>query len=145
MSYKASYNTQVCKKENDYRIQFETDSYEKFKVIEAACRAVIDDVPKGCIAEEKCVKPCDGGDFSWAIKALKEGKAVRRKGWNGKNQFVQIAHSISYSRSGLRFNPMHKNIGNRALVFVGTSGEQMGWLASQADMLADDWELAETL
>lgn len=62
MSYKASYNTQVCKKENDYRIQFETDSYEKFKVIEAACRAVIDDTPKGCVAEEKCVKPCDGAD-----------------------------------------------------------------------------------
>ena len=138
-----SYNTQIYKDEKDYRIQFMTDSYETFKKIEAACRAEIDDTPKGCIAENECVKPCDGEDFSWAIKALKEGKAVRRKGWNGKNQFVQIAHSISYCRSGLRFNPEHKNIGNRAIVFVGTSGEQVGWLASQADMLADDWELAK--
>ena len=31
----------------------------------------------------------------------------------------------------------------QALAFVGTSGVQMGWLASQADMLADDWEIVE--
>ena len=33
----------------------------------------------------------------------------------------------------------HEAIGNKAIAFVGTSGVQMGWLASQADMLADDW------
>jgi hypothetical protein len=40
-------------------------------------------------------------------------------------------------------NVNHDNIGNKALAFVGTSGVQMGWLASQADMLADDWMFAE--
>ena len=34
-------------------------------------------------------------------------------------------------------------IGNMAVAFVGTSGVQMGWLASQADMLAEDWIFAE--
>lgn len=34
-------------------------------------------------------------------------------------------------------------IGNMAIAFVGTSGVQMGWLASQADMLAEDWMFAE--
>ena len=34
-------------------------------------------------------------------------------------------------------------IGNRAIAFIGTSGVQMGWLASQADMLANDWMFAE--
>ena len=34
---------------------------------------------------------------------------------------------------------MGNMIGNKALAFVGTSGVQLGWLASQADMLADDW------
>lgn len=38
-------------------------------------------------------------------------------------------------------NAEHDAIGNRALAFVGTSGVQMGWLASQADMLADDWTI----
>lgn len=32
---------------------------------------------------------------------------------------------------------------NRAIAFIGTSGVQMGWLASQADMLANDWMFAE--
>ncbi|MDU3109535.1 MAG: DUF2829 domain-containing protein, partial [Clostridium sp.] len=32
---------------------------------------------------------------------------------------------------------------NMAIAFVGTSGVQMGWLASQADMLAEDWVFAE--
>ena len=37
----------------------------------------------------------------------------------------------------------HDAIGNRAIAFCGTSGVQLGWLASQADMLADDWVFAE--
>ncbi len=32
-------------------------------------------------------------------------------------------------------------IGNKAIAFVGTSGVQLGWLASQADMLAEDWKI----
>ena len=55
-----------------------------------------------------------GGESSFgfgdAIKYMKRGLKVARKGWNG---------------------------------FVGTSGVQMGWLASQADMLADDWVFAK--
>lgn len=40
-------------------------------------------------------------------------------------------------------NCEHDAIGNMAIAFVGTSGVQMGWLASQADMLAEDWVFAE--
>lgn len=39
-------------------------------------------------------------------------------------------------------NAEHEAIGNRAIAFVGTSGVQLGWLASQADMLAEDWQIA---
>lgn len=41
--------------------------------------------------------------------------------------------------SGQIVNCEHDAIGNKAIAFVGTSGVQMGWLASQADMLAEDW------
>lgn len=79
-------------------------------------------------------------NFGWAIAALKMGKKVARAGWNGKKQYIQIAMGISYrSASGEIVNCDHDAIGNRAIAFVGTSGVQMGWLASQADMLADDW------
>nr|DAZ08142.1 MAG TPA: Protein of unknown function (DUF2829) [Caudoviricetes sp.] len=63
-----------------------------------------------------------------------------RKGWNGKNQYIQLATGISYKTVGGEIvNCDHKAIGNAAIAFVGTSGVQMGWLASQSDMLAEDW------
>lgn len=78
--------------------------------------------------------------FGQAIELMKEGKRVARKGWNGKNQHIELASNISYiDASGFLVNCKHEAIGNNAIAFVGTSGVQMGWLASQADMLAEDW------
>lgn len=79
-------------------------------------------------------------NFGDAIKYLKRGLNVARQGWNGKDQYIQLATGISYkSTDGEIVNCEHDAIGNKAIAFVGTSGVQMGWLASQADMLADDW------
>lgn len=84
--------------------------------------------------------PALGGEatfsFGEAIKQLKKGRKVARKGWNGKEQYIQLATGISYKTAD-------GEIGNMAISFVGTSGVQMGWLASQADMLAEDWAFAE--
>ena len=78
--------------------------------------------------------------FSDAIRYLKRGLKVARKGWNGKKQYIQLATGISYkSADGELVNCEHDAIGNMAIAFIGTSGVQMGWLASQADMLAEDW------
>ena len=83
-------------------------------------------------------------DFGKAIQLLKEGKRLQRKGWNGKNQYIELATNISYKNAeGETINADHKSIGNKAIAFVGTSGVQLGWLASQADMLAEDWKIAE--
>lgn len=83
-------------------------------------------------------------NFGKAIEKLKEGKKVARKGWNGKTQYIQLAIGISYkSADGEIVNCEHDAIGNKAIAFVGTSGVQMGWLASQADMLSEDWEVVE--
>lgn len=69
---------------------------------------------------------------------------MARQGWNGKKQYIQLATAISYKAAdGAIVNCNHDAIGNKAIAFVGTSGVQMGWLASQADMLADDWVFAE--
>lgn len=89
-------------------------------------------------------KAAEGMSFGEAIEAAKAGHKISRKGWNGKGQYVELASSISYTRSnGEVVNADHSAIGNRAFAFIGTSGVQMGWLASQADMLAEDWMLAE--
>ena len=83
-------------------------------------------------------------NFGEAIKYLKRGFKVKRQGWNGKNQYVELATCISYINADHNIiNVNHRNIGNNALAFVDTSGVQMGWLASQADMLADDWMFAK--
>lgn len=92
--------------------------------------------------------PVLGGEvkfsFGDAIKYLKRGMKVARKGWNGKNQHIELATAISYvNAGGETVNAEHDAIGNMAIAFVGTSGVQMGWLASQADMLADDWIFVE--
>ena len=81
--------------------------------------------------------------FSDAIRYLKRGLKVARKGWNGKKQYIQLATGISYkTTNGEIVNCEHEAIGNMAIAFIGTSGVQMGWLASQADMLAEDWVFA---
>ena len=93
---------------------------------------------------EEAYRPADDMSFGLAIEAAKKGHKIARRGWNGKNQYIELAHSISYVSPDLRvINCSHECIGNKAFAFVGTSGVQMGWLASQADMLADDWYIVE--
>ena len=81
-------------------------------------------------------------DNEIALENLKEGKKVARKDWNGKSQYIELATSISYKNAN---NAEHEAIGNKAIVFVGTSGVQLGWLASQSDMLAEDCKGKEEL
>ncbi|MDU4939610.1 MAG: DUF2829 domain-containing protein [Clostridium sp.] len=92
--------------------------------------------------------PVLGGEatfnFGEAIKYLKRGFKVARKGWNGKNQYIELATNISYKNGNEKIiNTEHETIGNKAIAFVGTSGVQIGWLASQADMLSEDWMFAD--
>lgn len=83
-------------------------------------------------------------NFGEALNAMKHGERVHRDGWNGKKQYIELASGISYVNSRNEIvNCNHDAIGNQAIAFVGTSGVQMGWLASQADMLAEDWKICE--
>lgn len=115
--------------EDGYKVVYPPDGYESWspkEVFDAAYRRT------------------DGMSFGLAIEAAKMGKKIARAGWNGKSQCVELASGISYKNAGDEIvNAEHKAIGNAALAFVGTSGVQLGWLASQADMLADDWYIVE--
>ena len=52
-------------------------------------------------------------NFGKAIDLLKEGKKVSRKGWNGKNQYIELATNISYKNAdGEIININHKTMGN---------------------------------
>lgn len=82
-------------------------------------------------------------DFSEALKLLKAGNKIQRRGWNGKRQFLELAvmDKCSMADGEVLTNPKHERIGSYFIMFFGTSGYQCGWLASQADMLADDWQI----
>ena len=83
-------------------------------------------------------------NFGLALEELKKGNKVKRSGWNGKDQYIEKAERVAYINSkGELINKGHLNIGNKVIAFVGTSGVQLGWLASQADMLAEDWQVIE--
>lgn len=78
--------------------------------------------------------------FGNALENLKCGGRAARKGWNGKEQYIELATNISYMNAKMEYvNVEHKDIGSAAIAFVGTRGVQLGWLASQSDLLAEDW------
>lgn len=80
-------------------------------------------------------------DFGEAIKSLKNGYKVARKGWNGKGIFIELQTPDGNSKM------------THPYIFIDTTGlqtenqdapkELVPWLASQTDMLAEDWVLVE--
>ena len=90
-------------------------------------------------------------DFGAAIKALKEGKRVTREGWNGKGMFLMLAGGYSVPKDNLRPGThitaeFLKSQGVEEMViaphidmWTAQKTYLSGWLASQTDMLAEDW------
>ena len=74
--------------------------------------------------------------FSEALTELKRGAHVKRSGWNGKDQYIYLIHDVC----GMDLDG-EECCCFEAIAFHGTKGVQIGWLASQADMLTDDWEV----
>lgn len=74
--------------------------------------------------------------FADAIKYVKRGLKVARKGWNGKGMYLRL---IKPGNAMCDHYPMHSCIGLK----TAKCEMQPGWVASQADMLADDWVFVE--
>lgn len=77
--------------------------------------------------------------FSKALESLKSGKRLKRIGWNGKEQYICLGNRIEWREGDVSYREDDMNV----IVFHGTHSTQVGWLASQADMLKDDWEVIE--
>ncbi len=99
---------------------------------------------------EEAGRPVDGMTFGMAIEMMMRGKKVARKGWNGEGQFVRF-EEVCVSHTGEMPTNFNELIGevNTCFVFhyknrhTGETGIQVGWLASQGDMKAEDWEVVE--
>lgn len=81
---------------------------------------------------EKSYRRIDNMTFGIAIEALKNGQKVARQGWNCKGMFLKLIPSGNAMYLGY---PMQDCIGMK----TANNVMQPGWLASQADILAEDW------
>ncbi len=70
-------------------------------------------------------------DFGWALNQLRAGNDVYREGWNGKGLWLSLQRPDEHSKMTLPY------------VYLNyPEGARVPWLASQTDMLAEDWNEA---
>lgn len=86
-------------------------------------------------------------DFSEALHKLREGKAIQREGWNGKNQFVylvtanryepytEIGKAIADEDNKVEYNPY--------FAIKTVDGKVSTWVPSVMDCLANDWKICK--
>ena len=81
--------------------------------------------------------------FGEATKLLKEGKAVRRKGWNGKNQFIYYVPQGSYKPCTKIAEQLVNEQGlvdyAPYIALKTVQGQVIPWTPSISDVLAEDW------
>lgn len=100
-------------------------------------------------------QPTDALSFGHAVVALKEGRKVARAGWNGKGMWLYLVPANSYpaqtDAAKKYWVKREPNIGTPtilvpygAYIAMKTAQENVvPWLASQTDVLADDWQIIE--
>jgi len=76
-------------------------------------------------------------DFGYALNALREGRAVCRSGWNGKGMWLKLQVPDENSKMTLPYVYIEYPMGHPAY----PNGSRVPWLASQTDLLSDDWEM----
>ena len=95
---------------------------------------------------EEAYRPTDGMTFGLAIEAMKKGMKVARHGWNGKGMFLYHVPAAAYppSTEVAKATFHGENVPYGAYIAMKTAqGNVVPWLASQTDMLADDWFIVE--
>ena len=110
---------------------------------------------------EKAYRPTDGLNFGLAIEALMQGHKVARAGWNGKGMFIWLKNGgidgedynfadgqwPAVNGVSLRLFERHGfGVVTRmpCLCMRAAGGETVeGWLASQTDILASDWQIVQ--
>ena len=70
--------------------------------------------------------------FAWALQQIRRGQKVARTGWNGKHMWIKL------------FMPHVGSDVSLPYIYMFTADKQtVPWLASQTDLLAEDWGFSE--
>lgn len=142
------------------KVYLQTDEIPKsMETVEDGYKVVYDDCyeswsPKAVF--EKAYRPADGLTFGLAIEALKQGKYVTRKGWNGQGMFLWLKPGAVVKAEWCKDPILHKlaeenggeipALGTICMYTHDSTGRKAilsGWLASQSDILSEDWEIVE--
>jgi hypothetical protein len=89
-----------------------------------------------------------GNDFGWALRELKNWKKVARRGWNGKGMYIYLQQGSIIADENIRNWSMKTGQAEVEILphidMKTADGKFLcGWLASQTDMLSNDWEIVE--
>jgi hypothetical protein len=78
--------------------------------------------------KEKTMSHAENMDIGQAVLCMRAGNKVARKGWNGAGQSLELQTPDEHSKMTLPY------------IFITTvTGDLVPWLASQTDILANDW------
>lgn len=77
-------------------------------------------------------------EFQHALEAVKQGKSIRRSGWNGSGLLVKAQFPDTNSKMTLPYLYIEYPEDSKT-----TPGARCPWLASQTDLMADDWEVLD--
>lgn len=90
-------------------------------------------------------------NFGTAIEALKNGNKVARNGWNGKGMYLWLLPATLVKKEWVKDPLLLSVFGDRdelpclgSIRMLTANGDVLtGWLASQSDMLAEDWTILD--
>lgn len=88
------------------------------------------------------MRECESTDFGWALRKLRRGFSVRRKGWNGKGKFIKLQTPDEHSK--MTDSYIYMDASNFETDDPAAPRYRVPWMPGQTDMLADDWEIAKT-
>lgn len=95
---------------------------------------------------EEAYRECDCMTFGLAVEAMKKGHKVARKGWNGKGMFLYLVPEGVYPARMEAIKGYFKGdqVPYGSYVAMKTAQDNVvPWLASQTDILAEDWTIIE--
>ena len=96
-------------------------------------------------AFEEAYRRTDGLSFGLALEAAKKGLRIARAGWNGKGMYVFLAEEMAFHTYAdiSEFEETGVKVLDCLCMRTADGSICPGWLASQTDMLADDWMILE--
>lgn len=95
---------------------------------------------------EAAYRETNGMSFGLAVEAMKKGQRVARAGWNGKGMWLALIPGDMWGIGGAAPYdlPGGAHIDHAPFIGMRTADcKFVPWLASQTDMLADDWCIAQ--